>query len=636
MGGRPPILAYKASRNGQSMTSGQAETIIGIDLGTTNSLVAFADERGPRVIYTARDGTRDNGMVPSVVAIDPTSGAIDVGASARTHAIERPEVTVYSIKRLMGRGFEDVQDEVGRLPYRVVRRPGSEGRDLAAVQIGSRTYSPPEISAFVLREIKERAEAHFERPIRKAIITVPAYFDDAQRQATRDAGRIAGLEVVRIINEPTAAALAYGLDRNDESTIAVYDLGGGTFDISILRLSGGTFEVLSTHGDTHLGGDDFDWEIIHLVQQEVRKRYGEHLQFPPSTLQGLRNLAEAVKIRLSSEEQVSFEIDLGEGRSFQMQLTREQLEKMVAPYVQRTLDSCEQALRDAKIDARQIDQVVLVGGSTRMPYVRRRLAETFGKEPYSALNPDEVVALGAAVQAAVISGAKREVLLLDVVPLSLGIETLGGAVAKLILRNTRVPCQATEMFTTFIDGQTSILLTVLQGERELAKDCRKLGQFELRGIPPMQAGLPKVQVTFLIDQNGILHVSAREQRSGKEASIQVIPAHGLTRDEVRQMEKDAYAHAREDMLVHRLIDVRNQVTFDTTKTEQALAQAGSRLDPELRRKITEAMASLRKMAETTTDAEALNQALQDFDRLTIPLAEHAVAEALREAQDRSN
>jgi chaperone protein DnaK len=614
------------------MASGQAETIVGIDLGTTNSLVAFADERGPRVIHAARGGGRDSGMVPSVVAIDPVTGAVDVGMSARVHAIERPEVTVYSIKRLMGRGFEDVQGEIGRLPYRVVRRPGSEGRDLAAVEIGPRVYSPPEISAFVLRDLKERAEAHFERAIHKAIITVPAYFDDAQRQATRDAGKIAGLEVVRIINEPTAAALAYGLDRNDESTIAVYDLGGGTFDISVLRLSGGTFEVLSTHGDTHLGGDDFDWEIIHLVQQEVRKRYGEHLQFPPSTLQGLRNLAEAVKIRLSSEERVAFEIDLDEGRSFQLQLSRAELEKMIEPYVQRTLDSCGQAMQDAKLEPAQIDQVVLVGGSTRIPYVRRRLQEHFGREPYSALNPDEVVALGAAVQASVISGAKREVLLLDVVPLSLGIETLGGAVAKLILRNTRVPCQATEMFTTFIDGQTSIQLTVLQGERELAKDCRKLGQFELRGIPPMPAGLPKVQVTFLIDQNGILHVSAREQRSGKEASIQVIPAHGLTRDEVRQMEKDAYAHAREDMLVHRLIDVRNQVTFDTAKTEQALAQAGPRLDAELRQKITDAMAELRQMAETTTDAEALNQALQDFDRLTIPLAEHAVAEALRESQ----
>ena len=613
------------------MSSGQ-DTIVGIDLGTTNSLVAFADERGPRVIYTTCQGERDNGMVPSVVAIDPDSGSVDVGRSARLHAIERPEVTVYSIKRLMGRGFEDVHGELERLPYRVIRRAGSEGRDIAAVQIGRRAYTPPEISAFILRDLKQRADAHFERPIHRAIITVPAYFDDAQRQATRDAGRIAGLEVVRIINEPTAAALAYGLDRSDDSTIAVYDLGGGTFDISILRLSGGTFEVLSTHGDTHLGGDDFDWEIIHLVQQEVRQRYGEHLQFPPSTLQGLRTLAEAVKIRLSSEDHVSFEIDLGEGRRFGKQLSRAELEKMVDPYVERTLSSCGQALKDAKLDRSQIDQVVLVGGSTRMPYVRRRLQEYFGKEPYSALNPDEVVALGAAVQASVMAGTKREVLLLDVVPLSLGIETLGGAVAKLILRNTRVPCQATEMFTTFLDGQTSIKLTVLQGERELAKDCRSLGEFELRGIPPMPAGAPKVQVAFLIDQNGILHVSAKEQRSGKEASIQVVPAHGLTRDEVRQMEKDAYAHAREDMMVHRLIDVRNQVTFDTAKTEQALAKAGPSLDPALGKQIHDAMAALRKLAETTTDPEMLNVALQDFDRMTIPLAEHAVAQALREAQ----
>lgn len=608
--------------------AGNQDIIIGIDLGTTNSLVAFSDEAGPRIVTD--DG---EALLPSVVAFHPDGRVAWVGAEARRHAVEQPETTVYSIKRLMGRGFEQLSGEIPHLAYRVARRPGDDGRDVAAVDIHGKAFTPPEISAIILRELKGRAERHFKRPVSKAVITVPAYFDDAQRQATRDAGAIAGLDVVRILNEPTAAALAYGLDRRDKATIAVYDLGGGTFDVTILRLENGVFEVLSTDGDTHLGGDDFDRTIIQLAVSEIESQFGVSID-TPATRQALRNFAEAVKIGLSDEPRKTLEIDLGAGRAYRREITATEFEAMIDPFVSRTIDRCKSALRDARLKRDQIDRVIMVGGSTRMPLVRRRVGEFFGTQPYTALNPEQVVALGAAVQAAVLGGGRRDSLLLDVTPLSLGIETLGGAMGKLIMKNTKIPCQATETFTTFQDGQTAVKINVLQGERELASDCRSLGEFNLTGVPPMPAGIPKVDVTFLIDQDGILNVSAKEQRSGKVAGIQIVPAHGLTRAEVARMTRESIAHARADMIAHRLIDLRNQVAFDTQKAEQMLARHGQRVAEEVRSGVADGIASLRKLAADSNDADELARRLTEFGRLTVPLAEAALSATLADAQSR--
>lgn len=622
-----------APPNTAALSGGGGDPIIGIDLGTTNSLVAWCDETGPRIIADDK-GRR---LLPSVVRFNARTAAVEaIGHAAREHAVEFPGQTVFSVKRLMGRGLDDVRGDLASLPYEVA----AGEHDTARVKIGDKLLSPQEVSAVILRRLREIAEKHFGQPVRRAVITVPAYFDDAQRQATRDAGRIAGLEVLRIVNEPTAAALAYNLgQRHEDATVAVFDLGGGTFDVSILRLqhleggAGTVDQVLATDGDTHLGGDDVDRMIIDLVQAELRDKYGG-LAFPPATLQALRTLAEANKVKLSTESQTTFEIDLGQGRTYRRTITRDEFEAMILPWVERAIGKCRDAIRKAKLTAKDIERVVMVGGSTRIPLVQRRVAEVFETEPYTALNPDEVVALGAAVQASILAGIHRGVLLLDVIPLSLGIETMGGAVAKLITANTTIPARATEMFSTYVDGQANVKIHVLQGERELVKDCRSLGQFDLRGIPPMPAGLPKIEVTFLVDANGILNVSAVEKRSEKAASIQIVPNHGLSREEVSRMEAQGVEHAREDMTTHRLIDLRLHAQGDIRAIERQLKKVGDQIDAEYRAEIEAKIEVVRRFMaappESPPDPDAFAQALTAMDHATVRLAEIAIKQALVE------
>jgi Fe-S protein assembly chaperone HscA len=604
--------------------------VVGIDLGTTNSLVAYVRDGVPVVL---RDKSGD-ALVPSVVTM-ASDGTMFVGREAQRRLLTEANRTVYSVKRFMGKGVDDVRDEAKLLPFRVAGEAGGVVR----IGLGDREFTPPEVSAFILRELKHRAEEFFaaegeiDPEVDRAVITVPAYFNDAQRTATRDAGRIAGLEVLRIINEPTAASLAYGLDKRHTGVIAVYDLGGGTFDISILRVEDGVFQVLATNGDTHLGGDDID---MLLVEQVLLNLESEH---PSYTLSGFDRTPTPEQIQEIRKAVIQAKWDLSEREDTDLlgkRIIRAEFEAMIRPIVDRTLRPCLQALADAQLDASQIDEVVLVGGSTRIPLVRRLVAELFGRMPHSEINPDEVVALGAAVQADILITGNRELLLLDVTPLSLGIETMGGVTSKIILRNSTIPATGSEMFTTGVDNQTAVDIHVLQGERELVADNRSLARFKLRGIPPMPAGMPRVQVQFQIDANGILSVTATELRTSIEQTIEVKPSYGLTDEQVERMLLDSFEHAEADFAARLLIDAKNEAESVVNATEKTFRSpdfadvARTELAPGEHKRIEQALVGL-KHVMLSSDRDAILQWTKVLNDATQHLAEIMMNRSVKEA-----